>query len=61
MTKVTLENEFGVYSVGTEANVEVLDCLLERVVKPCLVAVGYSRSLVDEIIPIGDALDCYEE
>lgn len=60
MTKITIEDENGIYSVATHADVSVIKCLLERVVKPCLVACGYHQKLVDEYIPTGDELECYE-
>lgn len=63
MTKITIENEFGTYSVSTNANVDFLKCFIERLVKPCLCAMGYSQNLVDDVVNLSDdeAMECYNE
>ena len=60
MTKVTLENEFGKYSVEVSAEVEPIDCLISMVIRPLLLAVGYSERVVDKkIMEDVDDFECY--
>jgi len=61
MTKITLEHEKGIYSVEVN-NIEFFECLLLKVIRPCLIASGYKEDLVDRYIQITDeeSLSCYE-
>jgi len=47
-TKVTLENEHGTYSVEVKDIELTIDELIRNVIKPAILAAGYSEKLVNE-------------
>lgn len=49
MQKMTLQNEFGEYSVAAE--VETLNDLVANVLIPLLLAAGYDRKTIDKVMP----------
>lgn len=53
-TKITLENEHGTYSVEIRNTELTINALVRDVVKPVLLAAGYSESLVDEYLNCHD-------
>lgn len=52
MTKVTIENEFGKYTVEVDKDDMNLSELLDQLVLPALLSVGYHRSTLDKYINI---------
>lgn len=53
-TRVTLENEHGTYSVEVKDIELTMGKMVRDVVKPVLLAAGYSETLVDEYLNYDD-------
>ncbi len=54
MTKLTLENEYGIYSVENRKDDPDLAAVIEFLVIPVLLAAGYHQNSIDEAL--GDDL-----
>jgi len=48
MTKITLENEFGVYTIESKNDCETFIDYWGNLVRPLLIASGFPESLVDD-------------
>ena len=51
MTSIEFENEFGRYTIIIEEDIEKLQDVMQELVKPVLLAVGYQPENINEYIP----------
>ena len=47
---LTLENDYGKYSVEIKGSDQTLDDLFEQAIEPLLVAIGYSKDSIDKYL-----------
>lgn len=55
MSKITLENEFGTYTIDSKKEVEHINDVMDYLVMPLLLAAGYQPSTIKE--GIEDAIE----
>ena len=48
MTKITLENKYGVFSVEYKSELNNINDLFENLVEPVLLSAGYSKELIND-------------
>ena len=51
MTSIEFMNEYGSYTISMVEDIVQLDTVMQELVKPMLLAVGYQAENVDEYIP----------